>query len=641
MTATVLAYIPSPPQGVWYLGPFPLRAYALFIIVGIVAALTIGDRRWAARGGEPGVIYDIALWAVPFGLIGGRLYHVITDWSTYFGPGKAGPIAALRIWDGGLGIWGAVALGGIGAWIACRRRGIPLPAFGDAIAPGIVLAQAIGRLGNYFNQELYGRETTLPWGLEIYERVNSAGQLDMLNGVSTGRLALDYAVHPTFLYELLWNLLVFAVLIIVDRKFKIGHGRLFALYVAAYCVGRFWIELMRSDTATLLAGIRINTFTATFVFIGAVVYIISAPKGREDPATLRGNLDDESRVEELAVAAAAAATGVAAAAKVADEDEARDETPDVPESGEGGLEEAGLDTGGLGTVEGDDAAKAADGAAAVHDAAVEGAAQAEVLAALLDVSDQDDIDGEPVEPHAETVPPPVSDQPGGLGAVEGEEAVEAVDGADAAGEAVFGEKEPEAAGEAVAEHDTEAVPGSENVGEEVDTVTEAEGLGSVDADEVVAEGAGADVADVESASEVEDVAVEGDAGDDESESGDSGAGDEAVLDADPVAESEGLGSVEGDDMAAGVDDAPEVHEAAAAGQDVAEELAAESGDDVDAEELADAEEGAASSEADDAAVADTKHAVESVPPAAESRSATTGGGSGGLIRRLLRQPRRR
>ncbi len=334
MTTTVLAYIPSPPQGVWFLGPFPLRAYALFIIVGIVAALVIGDRRWVARGGEPGVIYDVALWAVPFGLIGGRAYHVMTDWRTYFGEDGAGFGAALRIWDGGLGIWGAVALGGIGAWIACRRRGIPLPAFGDAVAPGIILAQAIGRLGNYFNQELFGRETTLPWGLEIYERVNSAGQLDMLNGVSTGRLALDYAVHPTFLYELLWNLLVFAVLILVDRRFTIGHGRLFALYVAGYCVGRFGIELMRSDTATLLAGIRINTFTSTFVFIGAVVYIMVAPKGREDPATLRGNLDEETRVEEFAVAAAAAATGVAAAAKVADEDEAMEaaeEPGDEPE----------------------------------------------------------------------------------------------------------------------------------------------------------------------------------------------------------------------------------------------------------------------------------------------------------------------
>ena len=314
MTTTVIAYFPSPPQGVWHLGPVPIRAYALFIIIGIVAALLIGDRRWEARGGERGVIYDIALWAVPFGLIGGRLYHLATDWRTYFGEGGAGPAAALRIWDGGLGIWGAVALGGVGAWIACRRRGIPLPAFGDAIAPGIVLAQAIGRLGNYFNQELFGRETTMPWGLEIFYRRDPAGFVDVhsLDGVSTGQLAM--VVQPTFLYELLWNLVVFAVLIYLDRRFTIGHGRLFALYVAGYCIGRFWIELLRDDAATHIAGIRINSFTSMFVFIGAVVYLILAPKGREDPASLSGSAADRlvpDSVEELEEGAAAPAASVA------------------------------------------------------------------------------------------------------------------------------------------------------------------------------------------------------------------------------------------------------------------------------------------------------------------------------------------
>ena len=301
----------------------------MFIIVGIIAALFIGDRRWVARGGERGVIYDIALWAMPFGLIGGRLYHVMTDWRTYFGDGGAGLVAALEIWDGGLGIWGAVALGGVGAWIGCRRRGIPLPAFGDAIAPGIVLAQAIGRLGNYFNQELYGRPTTLPWGLEIYRAPRrQTARCDSLNGVSTGQLL--EVVHPTFLYELLWNLLVFAVLIWIDRRFKIGHGRLFALYVAGYCFGRFWVELMRSDMATHIAGIRINSFTSMFVFIGAVVYIMVAPKGREDPSELRGHAELEEAgaaeehktpVEELTkeLAAVVATTGVVAAAKAAGE----------------------------------------------------------------------------------------------------------------------------------------------------------------------------------------------------------------------------------------------------------------------------------------------------------------------------------
>ncbi|HNM85250.1 MAG TPA: prolipoprotein diacylglyceryl transferase [Mycobacterium sp.] len=326
MTTTMLAYFPSPAQGVWHLGPVPIRAYAVCIIIGIVVALLLGDRRWAARGGERGVIYDIALWAVPFGLIGGRLYHVLTDWKTYFGPGGAGPVAALRIMDGGLGIWGAVALGGVGAWIACRRRGIPLPAFGDAIAPGIVLAQAIGRVGNYFNQELYGRETTVPWGMQIFYRQDPSGIVDVhsLNGVSTGQVAA--VVHPTFLYELLWNLLVFVILIVVDRRRKIGHGRLFALYVALYCVGRFAVELLRDDTATHIAGIRINLFTSTFVFLGAVVYLILAKKGREDPSTLGGHhrvVEPSDDVPELSPELAkefsmvAAGTGVVAAATVA------------------------------------------------------------------------------------------------------------------------------------------------------------------------------------------------------------------------------------------------------------------------------------------------------------------------------------
>ncbi len=331
MTTTVLAYFPSPAQGVWYLGPFPIRAYALCIIAGIIVALVIGDRRWAARGGERGVIYDIALWAVPFGLIGGRLYHLMTDWPTYFGPGGAGVGAALRIWEGGLGIWGAVAFGGVGAWIACRRRGIPLPAFGDAVAPGIVLAQAIGRLGNYFNQELYGRETTVPWAMEVFYRRDPFGVLDVhaIDGVSTGQVAA--IVHPTFLYELLWNVLVFVVLIWADRRFRLGHGRLFALYVAGYSLGRFWVELMRDDTATLIAGIRINVFTATFVFIGAVVYILLAPKGREDTASLRGKqppeeADEESAVEDWAedLVTAAQGSGLVAAATVAGEHEDED-----------------------------------------------------------------------------------------------------------------------------------------------------------------------------------------------------------------------------------------------------------------------------------------------------------------------------
>ena len=334
-------YFPSPPQGVWYLGPVPIRAYALCIIAGILVCLFIGDRRWAARGGERGVIYDIALWAVPFGLVGGRLYHLATDWRTYWGPGGAGFAGAVRIWDGGLGIWGAVALGGVGAWIACRRHGIPLPAFGDALAPGLVLAQAIGRLGNYFNQELYGRETTLPFGLEIFYRRDPSGYVDphSLDGISTGQVAA--VVHPTFLYELIWNVLVFVVLIYLDRRFKLGHGRVFAAYVALYCIGRFCVELLRDDTATHIAGIRINSFTSTFVFIGAVVYLMVAPKGREDPESLRGNddVDDEEPEPEAEPEPELEPESEAAEAEDAAEPEA-DEAPEVEDAEEPEVEDA-------------------------------------------------------------------------------------------------------------------------------------------------------------------------------------------------------------------------------------------------------------------------------------------------------------
>ncbi|HEY6422668.1 MAG TPA: prolipoprotein diacylglyceryl transferase [Pseudonocardiaceae bacterium] len=281
-----LATIPSPDRGVWYLGPVPIRAYALCIIAGIVVAIVWGERRWQARGGSAGTVTDVAAFAVPFGLVGGRLYHVATDWQKYFGPGGH-PIDALKIWQGGLGIWGAVALGSVGALIGCRRRGVPLPAMADAVAPAIVAAQAIGRLGNWFNQELYGGPTSLPWGLEIYDRLNpGTGAPDPLGGIAQGPPV--EIVHPTFLYEMLWNLGVAALVVWADRRFRLGHGRAFAVYVAGYTAGRFWIELMRSDPATMVFGLRINVITAVVVFLGAVTYLLLGPRGREDPDTLRG-----------------------------------------------------------------------------------------------------------------------------------------------------------------------------------------------------------------------------------------------------------------------------------------------------------------------------------------------------------------
>ncbi|UUV30615.1 prolipoprotein diacylglyceryl transferase [Amycolatopsis roodepoortensis] len=287
-SAAFLATIPSPDQGVWHIGPVPIRAYALCIIAGIIVAIWLGERRWVNRGGTKGTVIDVAVFAVPFGLVGGRLYHVITDNQLYFGEGK-NPLNALKIWDGGLGIWGAIALGAVGALIACRRRGIPLPAMADALAPGIVIAQAIGRIGNYFNQELYGAHTDLPWGLEIYQRYNPTNPDDFLNGVALGHVPLpDSPVHPTFLYELLWNLGVALLIIWADKKFRLGHGRVFALYVAGYTAGRFWIEMMRTDTANHILGLRVNVWTSILLFVAAIVYFVLAAKRgpREAPETL-------------------------------------------------------------------------------------------------------------------------------------------------------------------------------------------------------------------------------------------------------------------------------------------------------------------------------------------------------------------
>lgn len=275
-----LAAIPSPPQGVWYLGPLPIRAYAMCIIAGIIVAIWLTRKRYAARGGNPEVVLDAAIIAVPAGIIGGRIYHVITDNQKYFCD-TCDPVEALKITNGGLGIWGAVVLGGLAVWAYFRYKKIPLAPFADAVAPGVILAQAIGRLGNWFNQELYGAETNVPWALEIYYRVDENGRFAPVTGVSTGEVMAT--VHPTFLYELLWNLLIFGLLIWADRRFRLGHGKVFALYVAGYTLGRFWIEQMRTDEATMVFGMRINTLVSAVVFILAVIVFFRLGKGRETP----------------------------------------------------------------------------------------------------------------------------------------------------------------------------------------------------------------------------------------------------------------------------------------------------------------------------------------------------------------------
>jgi prolipoprotein diacylglyceryl transferase len=267
-TGAFLASIPSPPHNEWHLGPFPVRAYALAILVGIVAAVLICQRRWKDRGGDPDTVLEVSFWAVPFGIVGGRLYHLITSPDAYFGEGGH-PWRAFAIWEGGLGIWGAIALGGVGAWIGCHRAGVRLAPFADALAPGLLVAQALGRLGNWFNQELFGGPTTLPWGLRIDDAHLPAGY-------APGTL-----FHPTFLYEILWNLAGAVLLVWLDRQFRLGHGRVFWAYVMIYTSGRLWIEMVRIDDAHHFLGVRLNVWTAAIVFVGALVAFVMV--GRRHP----------------------------------------------------------------------------------------------------------------------------------------------------------------------------------------------------------------------------------------------------------------------------------------------------------------------------------------------------------------------
>jgi prolipoprotein diacylglyceryl transferase len=272
----VTASIPSPSEGVLHLGPVPLRGYALCIAVGVIVGVLLSERRLRARGAPPGVAADIATVAVPLGIVGARLYHVITTPDPYFGTGGH-PIQALYIWRGGLGIWGAIAGGFFGAWLVLRHRGIPISIAADAMAPALAVAQAIGRWGNWFNQELYGRPTGLPWAVQI----DPAHRLPGYENVAT--------YQPTFLYESLWCLGVALVCLWADRRFRMGGGRVFALYVASYTAGRAWIESMRIDTAHRFFGLRLNDYVSIIVFALAVAYLIVRRGARDVPFVAAGH----------------------------------------------------------------------------------------------------------------------------------------------------------------------------------------------------------------------------------------------------------------------------------------------------------------------------------------------------------------
>jgi len=300
--AAVLASIPSPSQGVWHLGPVPIRAYALAIIAGIVLGVVVSERRLRARGGPPGAVVDIAVWAVPFGIVGARVYHVLSSPDAYFGEG-GDLVRALYVWEGGLGIWGAIPAGFLGALIAIRQLGLRVGVVADAMAPGLLLAQAVGRVGNYFNQELFGRPTDLPWALEIDPAHRPAGYADAAT------------FHPTFLYESLWCLLALGLLLLLERLLKLGHGRVFFTYVLLYVIGRGFIETLRIDQAEIVGGLRLNVWTSVVVGLLAVVgLLVSALRhpGREATALRRPPAAEAGSAAEVEALDAGAAPQEAA-----------------------------------------------------------------------------------------------------------------------------------------------------------------------------------------------------------------------------------------------------------------------------------------------------------------------------------------
>ncbi len=251
--------IPSPSISQFQLGPVTIHIYALCLLAGIVTAFLIGERRYRDRGGTNEDFESVAIWAIIFGIIGARLYHVITDHELYFGPGRVW-YHAFYIWQGGLGIWGSIAGGALAVLWVCHRRGLAFAPIADSLAPGILLAQGIGRLGNWFNQELFGRPTTLPWGLRIDPEHRPAGYL-------------QYSTfHPTVLYELIWNVAGALFLLWVDRRWRLGRGKLFALYVVVYTFGRFWVERLRIDPANHLDGWRLNSYTSVIVFAAGLIW---------------------------------------------------------------------------------------------------------------------------------------------------------------------------------------------------------------------------------------------------------------------------------------------------------------------------------------------------------------------------------
>jgi prolipoprotein diacylglyceryl transferase len=267
----LLAFLPSPASNGFHVGPLFFRAYGICYVFAVLAAVVITGRRWAKHGGDPALAQECALYGFPAGLIGGRLYFVATSWNevpqAWWGP--------FAIWKGGLGIWGGIACGVLaGIWVL-RRRGANIPLFMDCVAPGLLVAQAIGRVGNWFNQELFGGPTTLPWGLEIDPSHRPTGYE-------------QYATfHPTFLYEIVWNLALAALLVWLGHHRRIRAPGLFALYVAGYSLGRIGEELLRVDPAHHIFGLRLNFYVATLLFLAGIAWFVRIQRKPGDERTER------------------------------------------------------------------------------------------------------------------------------------------------------------------------------------------------------------------------------------------------------------------------------------------------------------------------------------------------------------------
>lgn len=264
--SSIVTAIPSPDISFLELGPFRIHFYALFILTGIILALILTESRLRARGAEAGLALDISLWAIPFGILGGRFFHVITHPNDYFFAG-ADLLAVFRIWEGGLAIYGALMFGALGAFIGARQSGIKFTSYLDAVAPGVLLAQAVGRWGNYFNNELFGLPTDLPWGLEISSS-NPAYPAGLPEGV---------LFHPTFLYESIWSLAGVALLLAADKKFNLRWGKMLGLYLIYYSIGRVWVEAIRIDPSEIILGLRINIWSAIAgISVGLAILIVQS-----------------------------------------------------------------------------------------------------------------------------------------------------------------------------------------------------------------------------------------------------------------------------------------------------------------------------------------------------------------------------